>query len=159
IEVEALPAGSIQVFMFSGDTETGGACGGPTPTPTPTPSVSPTPTPSPSPTPSPTPTPTPGGTSLIISEYRLRGPNGANDEFVEIYNNSNSAVNVSAPDGSSGFALAASDGIGRFVIPNGTIIQARGHYLGVNTAGYSIVSYPGGSGDVTFTNNIPDNVG
>ena len=28
------------------------------------------------------------GGALIISEYRLRGPNGANDEFVEIYNNS-----------------------------------------------------------------------
>ena len=25
---------------------------------------------------------------LIISEFRVRGPNGANDEFIEIYNNS-----------------------------------------------------------------------
>jgi hypothetical protein len=161
IEVEALPAGSTQVLMFSGNTEGSAPCEGPSPspTPTPTPSPSPTPTPSPEPTPSPSPTPTPGGTTLIISEYRLRGPNGANDEFVEIYNNSNNAVNVAANDGSTGFALVASDGFIRFVIPNGTIIQPRGHYLGVNTVGYSLGAYPGGSGDVGYTNNIPDNVG
>ena len=31
------------------------------------------------------------GSALLISEFRVRGPNGANDEFIEIYNNSNSA--------------------------------------------------------------------
>jgi hypothetical protein len=168
VVAESFPLGGTGVIVFSGDTETGGPCGAPTPTPTPTPTPSPTPTPtpspSPSPTPSPTPTPTPGGTTLIISEYRLRGPNGANDEFVEIYNNSNSALNVLATDGSSGFALAASDGVARFVIPNGTIIPARGHYLGANTVGYSLAAYPAGNGttavgDATFINNIPDNVG
>jgi len=56
----------------------------------------------------------------------LRGPNGANDEFVEIYNNSNNALTVGSTD-SSGYALAASDGVTRFIIPNGTIIPARGH--------------------------------
>ena len=42
---------------------------------------------------------TPGRTadsSLIISEFRLRGPNGANDEFIEIYNNTDSAHVVTA---------------------------------------------------------------
>jgi len=165
IVAEALPVGGTGSIVFSGDTENIGPCGAPpTPTPTPTPTATPTPTPSPSPTPSPTPTPTPGGTTLIISEYRLRGPNGANDEFVEIYNNSNTGLNVATSDGSPGFALAASDGVARFVIPNGTIIPARGHYLGVNSVGYSLAAYPAGSGtsavgDVAFTNNIPDNVG
>ena len=111
---EALPSGGSDVFLISGDTE-GGTCGNPTPTPTPSPS--PTPTVSPTPVPSPTPAPTPGGTTLIISEFHLRGPNGANDEFIEIYNNSNNAVNVQASDGSSGYAVAASDGLVRFVIP------------------------------------------
>ncbi|MBV9925062.1 MAG: lamin tail domain-containing protein [Acidobacteria bacterium] len=82
-------------------------------------------------------------TPLIISEFRLRGPGGADDEFVEIYNNSNSDVTVNAFDGSAGFALAASDGVTRFTIPNGTFIPARGHYLGVNSTGYSLGSYPG----------------
>ncbi|HYP52309.1 MAG TPA: lamin tail domain-containing protein, partial [Pyrinomonadaceae bacterium] len=103
-------------------------------------------------------------TPLIISELRLRGPAGANDEFVEIYNNSNSDVTVNAFDGSAGFALAASDGVARFTIPNGTVIPARGHYLGVNSVSYTLASYPAGNGttatgDATFTADIPDNVG
>jgi hypothetical protein len=101
---------------------------------------------------------------IIISELRLRGPAGANDEFVEIYNNSNSDITVNAFDGSAGFALAASDGVARFTIPNGTVIPARGHYLGVNSVNYSLASYPAGNGttatgDATFTTDIPDNAG
>jgi subtilisin-like proprotein convertase family protein len=83
---------------------------------------------------------------LIISEFRLRGPGGANDEYIELYNNSDSPINVSAIDASSGWALAASDGIVRFVIPNGTTIPARSHYLAVNSNGYSLGNYPNGNG-------------
>src|SRR5829696_1717594 len=101
---------------------------------------------------------------LVFSEFRFRGPNGANDEFVEIYNNTDSNHTVTSSDGSSGYALAASDGTIRFIIPNGTIIPARGHYLGVNTIAYSLSSYPAGNGntatgDATFTSDIPDNAG
>jgi len=165
VNVEALPVGTAAVFQFQGHTEGDFPCGEPPPTPTPTPSVSPSPTPTPpdpEPTPSPSPTPPPGST-LIISEYRLRGPNGANDEYVEIYNNSNSDLSVGTSDGSSGYALVASDGTVPFVIPNGRIIPARGHFLGVNTVGYSLSAYPAGDGttfgDVALTNDIPDNVG
>ena len=87
-------------------------------------------------------------TPLVISEFRLRGPgtgapgSGANDEFIEIYNAGDSPITVQAFDGSAGFALAASDGVTRFTIPNGTVIAARGHYLGINSVGYSLGSYP-----------------
>jgi hypothetical protein len=64
---------------------------------------------------------------LIISEFRLRGPSGAFDEFVEIYNNTDTDHIVATTDGSAGYALAASDGIARFVIPNGTLL--RNHHL------------------------------
>ena len=115
----------------------------------------------------------PPATSLIISEFRLRGPGPsptptaaqqAADEYVEIYNNSDSDVTVIAFDGSAGFALAASDGVTRFTIPNTTVIPARGHYLGVNSTGYSLASYPAGNGttatgDATYTTDIPDNAG
>ncbi|HEX8499216.1 MAG TPA: lamin tail domain-containing protein [Pyrinomonadaceae bacterium] len=98
---------------------------------------------------------------LVISEFRLRGPgtgapgSGANDEFVEIYNDSDAEITVQTYDGSAGFALAAADGVPRFIIPNGTRIPARAHYLGVNSVGYSLGSYPasttaaaaGGGGD------------
>ena len=102
--------------------------------------------------------------NLIISEFRLRGPNGANDEFIEIYNNSGADHTVQSSDGSSGYALVASDGMSRFIIPNGTLIPGRGHYLGVNSVGYSLSSYPAGNGttaagDITYTTDIPDNFG
>ncbi len=102
--------------------------------------------------------------SLVISEFRLRGPNGANDEFVEICNTNDVGHIVNSVDGSAGYALAASDGVTRFVIPNGTEIPAHGHYLGINSAGYSLASHPAGSGttatgDATYTSNILDNAG
>ncbi|HXD32427.1 MAG TPA: FG-GAP-like repeat-containing protein [Pyrinomonadaceae bacterium] len=104
---------------------------------------------------------------LTISEFRLRGPNSgaaATDEFIELYNDSNSPLTISSSDGSSGYSVAASDGVVRFVIPNGTVIPARGHFLGVNSAGYSLSNYPAGSGttatgDATYTTNIADNAG
>lgn len=105
---------------------------------------------------------------ILISEFRLRGPNGAADEFIEIYNNTDAPIAVSTTDNSSGWAIAVSDGIIRFVIPNGTIIPARGHFLGVNSIGYSLSSYPSGNdgveptfadGDATYTTDIPDNAG
>ena len=46
---------------------------------------------------------------LVISEFRVRGPSGANDEFVEIYNNSGADHTVAASSG-TGYAIAASDG-------------------------------------------------
>jgi hypothetical protein len=97
---------------------------------------------------------------LVISEFRLRGALGANDEFVEIYNTSASPHTVLSSDGSGGYGLAASDGSVRFFIPNGTIIPARGHYLGVNNTavtGYSLASYA--AGDNTYVTDIPDNTG
>jgi hypothetical protein len=33
--------------------------------------------------------------TLVISEFRLSGPNGPNDEFIEIYNNSDSIAHRS----------------------------------------------------------------
>ena len=69
---------------------------------------------------------------LVIGEFRLRGPSGANDEFVEIYNNSGGNHTVAAISG-TGYGLAASDGVTRCTIPNGTVIPTRGHYLCVNS--------------------------
>src|ERR1051326_1894886 len=99
---------------------------------------------------------------LIISEFRVRGPNGNNDEFIEIYNNSGADHTVAG--GGTGYAVAASNGVARCVIPNGTVIPNRGHYLCVNSVGYSLASYPAGNGttatgDATYTTDIPDNAG
>jgi predicted extracellular nuclease len=107
--------------------------------------------------------------SLIVSEFRFRGPNAGleevspvtgggdtiggpnapgtaaeNDEFIELYNNTDADITVSALDGSAGWALVAADGQVRFIIPNGTVIPARRHFLAVNTDGYSLSDYAAG---------------
>jgi len=99
---------------------------------------------------------------LVISEFRVRGPNGANDEFIEIYNNSGADHTVAG--GGTGYAVVASNGVARCVILNGTVIPNRGHYLCTNSVGYSLASYPAGNGttatgDATYTTDIPDNAG
>ena len=105
---------------------------------------------------------------VLISEFRLRGPAGDDDEFIELYNNTVTPIAVATTDGSSGWALAASDGVIRFVIPNGTVIPARGHFLGVNSNAYSLSDYPSGindgetstaTGDASYETDIPDNAG
>lgn len=101
---------------------------------------------------------------LIISEFRPRGIAGDNDEFIELYNNSGADLTISTSDGSSGWAVAASDGVARCTVPNGTVVPNRGHYLCVNSSGYSLGTYPAGNGttatgDATYTTGINDNVG
>ena len=64
----------------------------------------------------------------------------------------------------TGYGVAASDGTTRCSVPNGTVIPNRGHYLCVNSVGYSLASYPAGNGttatgDATYTTDIPDNAG
>jgi CSLREA domain-containing protein len=136
------------------------------------------------------PAPPPEGVPLtgqiIISEFRLRGAaptgtptpgnaQGQLDEFVEIYNNTDTEIVVSdsSPIGGTaddGWAVVSSDAplVAKFIIPAGTRIPARGHYLGVNSGGYSLALYRAGSntfsettafGDATYTGDIPDNAG
>jgi len=105
---------------------------------------------------------------LLISEFRLSGPGGAFDEFIELYNNTEAPLVVNTTDDSSGWAVAASDGIIRFTIPNGTVIPARGHFLGVSnlsaSAPSSLIRNQGTNlaaspGDVTYESGIPNDMG
>lgn len=98
-----------------------------------------------------------GPGDLIISEFRLRGPAGQEDEFVELYNATDSSIIVASSDGSAGFGV--SDGTLRCTIPNGTTIPARGHFLCANDSpsGYSLGGYA--APDATWNTDIPDNVG
>jgi uncharacterized protein (TIGR03437 family) len=130
---------------------------GPTPLPSPLPTPSPSPTVNPTPTPeaSPSPSPTPSVTlpPLVISEFRTRGPNGASDEFVEIYNNSEGAVDV------GGFKVRGSSNSGtvttRLTINSNSSIPSRGHFLAVNSVGYSGTV----AGDQTFTSGFANDGG
>jgi methionine-rich copper-binding protein CopC len=100
--------------------------------------------------------------TFLISELRTSGPGGAGDDFVELYNNSDVPLVVTASDASGGYGLfkmgadcnATPVLIG--VIPNATTIPARGHYLFVGSA-YSLADYGGtgaAAGNQTLTLDI-----
>ncbi|HEY2150427.1 MAG TPA: choice-of-anchor D domain-containing protein, partial [Vicinamibacterales bacterium] len=97
-----------------------------------------------------------GGTpSIVISEFRLHGSAGGNDEFVEIYNNSDGAADI------SGYTLRGSNNAGtssvRATVPANVILPGRSHYLFTNSAasGYSL----GVPGNVTYAIGITDDGG
>ncbi len=106
--------------------------------------------------------------AVLISELRHFGPGGGNDpndEFVEIYNNTNASLTVAASDASAGYGLfkmgadcnATPVLVG--VIPNGTIIPARGHFL-ITGAAYSLANYGGTgatTGNLTLSEELPPN--
>jgi tartrate-resistant acid phosphatase type 5 len=101
---------------------------------------------------------------ILISELRLRGARGAHDEFVELYNNTDTDITVAAADGSAGWAVAGlgTDGstpVVRFIVPAGAHIPARGHYLIANSApdGYSLGALA--TPDQTFNGDLPDDAG
>src|SRR5215510_13955151 len=95
---------------------------------------------------------------LLISEFRVRGPSGANDEFIEIYNNIGADHTVTGLSG-GGYGVAASDGVTRCLIPDGTVIPAGGHYLCANSTAYSLSGYATANATWTSANDIPDNAG
>lgn len=91
---------------------------------------------------------------LIISEFRLSGPNGGDDEFIELYNTTGSRLTVQSADGSNGLGVAASDGNTRCVVPNGTVIPVNGHYLCANSNAIIPIA-----ADNVYAAGIPDNAG
>jgi Calx-beta domain-containing protein len=96
------------------------------------------------------------GTTLI-SELRTSGPGGSGDDFVELYNNSDSPVTVAANDASAGWGLfkigadCNAPPVLVATILNGTVLPARGHYLIVGSQ-YSLSTYA--AGDQTLTSDI-----
>lgn len=96
-----------------------------------------------------------GSGGIVISEFRTRGPNGGFDEFIELYNKSDNAVDI------SGWKIKASNNAGavgtRVTIPANTILPSQGHYLVTNTSsgGYSGTV----TGNQTYTTGITDDGG
>ena len=100
---------------------------------------------------------TPGnGSSVVISEIRFRGPLGGNDEFVEIYNNSDSAVSIAGWK-LMGSSNTAPTGV-RATVPANVSLPPRSHYLFVN--GTAATGYSGTvPGNLTYTTGFGDNGG
>jgi hypothetical protein len=104
----------------------------------------------------------PAGT-LLVSELRTFGPgaaNLANDDFVEIYNNTDTPHTV--PAGGYGLFKISLDCNSTPVlvgtVPAATVIPARGHYLFVGTA-YSLGAYAAGNATLTADLENNSNVG
>lgn len=100
-------------------------------------------------------------TTIVISEFRTRGPLGANDEFVEVTNISASPVDI------SGYTLRGSNNAAtvsvRSTVPAATApLPPGGHYLFVNdqatgTNEYSLTAYA--AGNAIFTTGVTDDGG
>ncbi len=97
----------------------------------------------------------PGAGQLLISEFRTRGPAGASDDFVEIYNPTTSTLII------GGLRIRASNSSGtisdRLTITAGTTLGPGCHYLVANSAsgGYSGTTAP----DQTYGTGITDDGG
>jgi hypothetical protein len=96
--------------------------------------------------------------SVLVSEFRTRGYNGADDEFIELYNNGETPIDISnwtvktkQGSGSTATTLAT--------VNAGTVLPGRGHYL-LRKAGASNYSLSGyAEADQTYTGAMGDNVG
>ena len=100
---------------------------------------------------------------IIISEFRAHGSNPADaslDDFVELYNTTDSPVTVGPADASGGWALVVREAAGlpavRATVPSGTIIPARGHFL-ITGANYSLGAFA--ASDLPVASNILDGGG
>jgi hypothetical protein len=95
--------------------------------------------------------------AFLISELRTSGPAGAGDDFIELYNNTDSQLTVSASDASGGYGVfemgadCNATPVLVATILNGTVIPARGHFLLTGSA-YSLGSYA--AGDQTLNSDI-----
>ncbi|MEO8359840.1 MAG: carboxypeptidase regulatory-like domain-containing protein [Vicinamibacteria bacterium] len=106
---------------------------------------------------------------LVIREFRSRGPGGALDEFVKVFNKSATSVVVGAADASNGFGIVgantgACSGTSALLatIPNGTVIPSGGFFLAANSSGYSLANYGGlnaAQQDASWTTDFCDNSG
>jgi len=96
---------------------------------------------------------TESGIGVVINEFRTRGPRGANDEFIELRNDSSANVNI------GGWQVVGSNSSGatsvRRNIPSGIVLGVGCHYLlgNSNTNGYT------GSTDTTYGVGITDTGG
>lgn len=92
---------------------------------------------------------------LLISEFRTRGPSGVQDEFIEIFNPTNSPIVT------TNWEIEISDSSGAIIatlhpFPDPTVLQSGQHYLVASS------NWSGAGGltpDATYNQDIPDNGG
>jgi len=90
--------------------------------------------------------------SVLISEFRYQGPGGNNDEYIELYNNTDAAVQI------GGWGIYDETGASVKALTRGAVIPARGHYLVVKQGTqYCMAAY--GPPDDTYTSALANDRG
>ncbi|MDQ5844333.1 MAG: lamin tail domain-containing protein, partial [Acidobacteriota bacterium] len=93
---------------------------------------------------------------IVISEFRFRGSNGANDEFIELYNRTTHAIDI------SGFKIFRSNNAGtktlHATITSGVVLQPGCHYLITNSNAGGPYD-DGVAGDQTYSTGTADDGG
>ena len=90
---------------------------------------------------------------LVISEFRSRGPNGSNDEFIELYNPTGAAVTI----GGWSIRRSASCGVTTYSlvsIASNTTLQAGQHFLAASSSNSTVTG-----ADQTFSASLADEGG
>lgn len=85
---------------------------------------------------------------VLISEVRTSGPNGAGDDFVELYNNQDVSQNISGWAIFKSGASCLETPVLVAVIPAATTLPPRGHYLIVGP-NYNAANFSGTTGNPT----------
>ncbi len=95
--------------------------------------------------------------SVVISEFRVRGPNGGSDEFIELYNLSASSVNISGwkINGSNNAASTST----RATIPSGVNLGPGCYYLITNSSTNGGPYSGSVTGNLTYATGITDDGG
>jgi len=99
--------------------------------------------------------PLPG--EIVISEFRVRGPNGGNDEFIELYNRTTSVKVIGGLEiwGSTNAGVLTN----KATIPGGTLLES-GQYFLITNANTANGPYSGAvGGNLTYSSGIADNGG
>jgi lamin tail-like protein len=96
-------------------------------------------------------------TSILISEFRTRGPNGGNDELIELFNASSAPVNI------GGWQVKGSNSLGgvsvRATINSGVLLNPGCHYLLTNSNSIGGPYSGGVQGDQPYSVGITDDGG
>ncbi|MBN2386334.1 MAG: lamin tail domain-containing protein [Anaerolineales bacterium] len=92
-------------------------------------------------------------THIVISEFRLLGPGGENDEFVELFNPTSTPIEI------TNWQIHGADNFGHtsplFWILEPVVLAPGQHYLIANSGGYSGIV----PADGTYPTGIPDDRG
>ncbi len=98
-----------------------------------------------------------GASEIVIGELRTRGPQGAGDEYISLFNRGQSDVDVSGWKLEAYLGAPAPEPQTLLIVPANTSLKPGQHFLAANNSvpGYSGATKP----DASYQADLPDNTG